>query len=403
MRVWGCTIKVLFVIRENAKKISGGDLIQLEFTKKYLEKKGLNCQVAFGTKELDDLIGSFDIVHLFNLQTPLTTLEAIKIAKKRKKKICLSTIYFNIYGLVAGVLLTKLHSIKLYKYNFVKHSLYNTYSFFAYPLFNLSFSVLKKYGDSPLNPSFRKIVKEILLDADVILPNSLEELNQLISDFYEIPSDVLRKKSHIVVNGVDIEEIEKLNEDCVSESSRGLIEKLKTKHKFIIGEVGRIEGIKNQLSLAKAFYGRDDFAIILAGMYRGNDSYYKNIKKIAQKCKNIYIIGPLSRCDTIYLMKNLDVHVLPSLRETPGLVSLEAASLGTPVVTTMYSPNSEYLSNYAFVCNPLDAKDIREKTILALQMPEDTRTKMRNYVLNNFTWERASMQTLETYMSILEK
>lgn len=347
------------------------------------------------------MVPGFDIIHLFNLQTPLTTLEALKIAKEKRKKVCLSTIYFNIHSLVVSVLLAKLHSIGLYRYNFVKRSLYSLYTFSAAPIFIFFSEVSKKFGDSPMNPFFRKIVREILLDADALLPNSLEELNQLVSDFDEIPPNVLREKSSVIVNGVDAEEIENFNESCVSSNIKGLIKSLKMKHKFIIGEVGRLEEIKNQLLLAKAFYRKNDYGIILAGLYRKDDSYYKQIEKISEESKNIYAIGPLSRCDTLYLMKNLNVHVLPSLRETTGLVTLEAASLGTPVVSTLFSPNNEYLNNYAFISNPLDLKDIKEKVELALQMPEYVRTEMRNYVLKNFTWERAAAQTAEVYRKIL--
>jgi len=377
-------------------------LIQLTFTKKYLEKKGLICEIAYGHQELEDFVDEFDIVHLFNLQTPLTTLRALEIAKTKGKKVCLSTVYFNVYKIVAGVLLSKLRSLSLYRYNLLNLSLYKLYTFLAPPVFNFS-SVLNKFSDSPFNPRFYEIAEEILLSVDALLPNSLEELNQITFDFPSIPSVNLRNKTYIVKNGVDCEEIERFDEECVSASVKDLIKQLKIKHKFIIGEVGRIEEIKNQNSLVKAFCGKEDFAVVLAGMYRESDSYYKNIKQMVRKCKNIYLVGPLSRCDTIFLMRNLDVHALPSLRESPGLVVLEAASLGTPVVTTMYSPINEYLNNFAFVCNPLDINDIREKVMHALRMPEETRVKMKRHVLSNLTWERAANETLYVYKELLSK
>ncbi|MDA2922363.1 hypothetical protein MYX07_03795, partial [Patescibacteria group bacterium AH-259-L07] len=84
-------MKILMQIRQDAYKIHGGDVIQLEKTKKYLKKTGIAVDTSTA---LDPNVRNYDLVHLFNLMSTDTYYQ-YRNAKKYQKLIVLSTIYWN--------------------------------------------------------------------------------------------------------------------------------------------------------------------------------------------------------------------------------------------------------------------------------------------------------------------
>src|SRR5690349_1458825 len=58
------------------------------------------------------------------------------------------------------------------------------------------------------------------------------------------------------------------------------------------------------------------------------------------------------------LYRRARVHALPSLRESPGLATLEAALEGCRCVVGIHAPVEEYFGDEAFVCDPEDEASI---------------------------------------------
>jgi glycosyltransferase involved in cell wall biosynthesis len=95
------------------------------------------------------------------------------------------------------------------------------------------------------------------------------------------------------------------------------------------------------------------------------------------------------------------VHVLPSWRETPGLVSLEAAAAGCRIVTTSYGSVREYFGDLAWYCNPSDLMSIRSAVLLALEATPNH--ALREKILSSFTWDIAAEKTLAVYHKVLDR
>lgn len=392
-------MKVLFVIRKNVRTIPGGDFVQLLNTKKELENIGIFCYINFGIENLEKIINNFDIVHLFNLQTPFTTIKAVEIAKRYKKKVVLSTIYYSVWSSVSGIFFMKIGLKKAYRFKLIQKSFYSFYKYISVLPFFVIPKVKEKFKDSILNPEILRMIKEIVEVVDLLLPNSEKELMQLCIDMKKLGYEDVKNKSKIVINAVDkikFTNTPKTDNKYLSD----LFEKIRMKYKIIVGEVGRIEDGKNQIAIVKSLMKRKDIGIIFVGNH-SNNRYYRKLRKISAVRNGVYFINHVLEEDIPYVMKNLDVHVLPSIRETLGLTSLEAAASGTPIVSTIYAPNREYFKNYVFVCNPFDLNDVYNKIILANDMDKNKREYMRNYILNNFTWEIAAKQTLDAYESVL--
>jgi glycosyltransferase involved in cell wall biosynthesis len=110
---------------------------------------------------------------------------------------------------------------------------------------------------------------------------------------------------------------------------------------------------------------------------------------------NTQFTGQLTQLNSLLVCKTARVHALPSLRESPGLSSLEAGALGLNCVVGDTCPVVEYFGTDAFVCNPLDWCSVRTAVLEAYETPRSVR--LRERILRTFTWAKAAEATLAGY------
>ena len=97
------------------------------------------------------------------------------------------------------------------------------------------------------------------------------------------------------------------------------------------------------------------------------------------------------------------VHTLPSWMETCGLVSLEAALCGTPLVGSLFGHELEYLEGDAWTCDPGDPDSVRQAVEAAWAAGrQDSRpVAMKRKVLERFNWEQTVDSTERLYRRVL--
>ena len=95
---------------------------------------------------------------------------------------------------------------------------------------------------------------------------------------------------------------------------------------------------------------------------------------------------------------------LCSWMETCGLVSLEAALAGAPVVASTFGHELEYLERDAWYADPADGESIRLAVESAIA---NGRQAIQVHKLNNelerFNWERTAYETETLYKEILNE
>ena len=141
--------------------------------------------------------------------------------------------------------------------------------------------------------------------------------------------------------------------------------------------------------------------------YRGPDK--TNIKKIS---KNI-IFGHNRLKIIDHIPQNLlasayaaaAVHALPSWMETCGLVSLEAALSGTPLVGSTFGHELEYLEGDAWYADPGNAISLRNAVLAALGAgrQHSRPIAMKRKVLERFNWEQTVDATERLYRRVLKR
>lgn len=368
-------MKILFQSRTTLFSVSGGDTIQMLKTAEALRAVG--CHVDIST-ELEPDVSAYDIVHLFNLTRPQEVyLQAIN-AKKHSKKIALSTIYVSYYeyerkgrGGIGGFLAKILTKTQMEYFKVMARAVKNRE-------INKGTLVLLKNG-------YRQLQSRIVEMADIFLPNSESEMKRVIIDLPQAGY-----KPYVVVpNGVNVELFNPNNIRLSPEME---------KYKGSVLCVARIEGRKNQLTLLRAMKGLP-WPLVLIGKPAPNHlSYFRQIKKEAGP--NVHILGQIEHNLLPQFYKVAKVHALISWMETTGLSSLEAAAMGCNIVVTEKGDTRDYFGDYAFYCEPDSVESIRDAVIKAYESPLNH--TLRQHILQNYTWEKAAMKTLEGYKIAIE-
>lgn len=353
-------MKIAFVIRNDYLVNRGGDTYQFLKTKKYLEEyEDIEIEVVNSVDELKRT--DCQLIHIFNIQTDKFTLEMVQEAKKRGMKVVLSPIIWALgdakYVNICSKFITNFSVICKMRFigNFVEKVLY---------FFNK-----KKY-------------KEILELCDLILPNSDEEGEYLLNTYNS------KVNSIAVPNCIDMK---------IQNNS-----KYEDLPQNIILEVARIEPTKNQLGVVLALMDEKDIPLYFIG--KQNDchkKYIKRVKAFAEKRGNTFFIEEMPQERLIEYYKAAKVHVLPSFRESPGLVSLEAMYYGVNIVVAdeRYCPTKYYqFDKYGYVCNPYSVKSIKEEIMIAYNT--DKRMLEKEY-FEFINYKKAAELTRNGYMSIL--
>lgn len=367
-------MKVLFQTRTNLYTAPGGDLVQMLKTKEFLEKLGIQIDISL---EFEPDLSEYDLVHLFNLMEPQDIYLQMQNAKKQNKRIVLSTIY-GLYTeferKARGGLFQKVANyISPYQIGYIK-------------------AIVKHYAEKRMHTGVYKMIykgyyglmKEIVDNTAVFLPNSVSEMNRVSREF-----NLKNYSFYSIPNAIDKSVFSNTNTNTNNKYQ---------KYQNCILCAARIEGRKSTLNLVRAVKN-SNYQLVLVGKESQNQKEY--VAQIHREAgENVVFLGAISHDDLRDLYQVAKVHALVSWMETPGLSSLEAAAMGCNIVVTKKGDTFEYFENEAFYCEPDDVNSIRHAIDNAFQAP--FKPFLQQKILANYTWEQTAKLTLEGYIKALK-
>lgn len=367
-------LKVAFCNRPNWDNPLGGDGVQMIKTKEALERNyPITIDIITDSTQLSD---KYDIVHIFNYITTDVTSDFFEEASKLKRPIVSSPIFWD-YSYISRPL-NKL---------FVK----SYYSAFSAALVRITSKIAGFIFGKPrvFSKSFKKYLKDFINESSLILPNSIEEA-RLLLDYLSIPQEI--SKVRVVYNATDNEP-----DGEVQFNISEFLAKYNLPNNFIL-QVGRLEFLKNQLNLLYALRDVPEIPIVFLGRAI-DDNYVSKLKKIARKRGNVYFVDAVPHNEVKFFYRAAKLHVLLSLRESPGLVSLEALSNGCPIVisTKEFTPAETYFQSQKYKVNPFDIKKIKKTVLLAYKECD-----FNDEDVARFKWDIAAKQTFDAYMELME-
>ena len=330
-------MKVLLCIREDYYRDFAGDSMQVIKTAEYLRKLGVIVDINDGG--IYDY-SDYDIVHLFNIATTGETYRYYKIAHFYKKNLVISPMHWDMkkYHRMNN----KIESIKLYE----RCSSYK---------------------------------EEILKKSKIIFCNSELEKELIQKEFN------MDKGCKVIYNGVEVE-----NEDI---PLYNFTERYNVNNYVLC--VGRICESKNQLALS-AICNKLDKQLVLIGSVKDKD---KDYLKQCTNFNNVIYLGFMDSYNVYNAYRFAKVHVLPSFVEMPGLSSLEAAASGCNIVSTQEGSAKEYFRDMALYCDPYDNNSILNAVKNGFEKRKNN--KLKNYVNENYNWEKSINDLYKTYLEIL--
>lgn len=114
----------------------------------------------------------------------------------------------------------------------------------------------------------------------------------------------------------------------------------------------------------------------------------------------VKLVGSKPYSEIPLWMNACDVFVLPSLRESFGVVQIEAMGCGKPIVATYNGGSEEIITSgdYGLLCEPANSNELAKNILSALDTSWDAK-KIKEYSIQ-FTWEEVGKKILQVYSKI---
>ena len=212
-----------------------------------------------------------------------------------------------------------------------------------------------------------------------------------------------------IYNGVDIQRFY----PCIGPRPSIGSEGSASQGTLILGTVGRLEKVKDQLTLVEAFLhlldtepgARDRLRLVVVG----DGSLREEAQKLLQKANAEGLAWlPGERDDIPDMMRGFDLFVLPSLREGISNTILEAMASGLPVVATRVGGNPELVveGETGMLVPPSDPAAMAKAVRTYLNHPELLKAHGqagRRRVEQEFSMEKMVNGYMEVYDKVLSQ
>jgi glycosyltransferase involved in cell wall biosynthesis len=239
--------------------------------------------------------------------------------------------------------------------------------------------------------------------ADLIVTVSYAMRDELVRLGYQ------ESKIRVVYNGVDTEKYSPYA--FKSEEIRAFREKIGVGDAPMIFFVGRLTWVKgaDTLTMAMAQIIREvpDAKLVIVGKGEQEDMLRNMVRQHGLEDNVILNFSYVTEDERRLYYAASDLCIFPSKYEPFGIVSLEAMSMGKPVIVgatgtsgfrEQIVPFGEHICG--FHINPHDPSDIAKFAVILLKDKELQKTmghNARQRVLDKFTWQKAAADTIIVY------
>jgi len=252
----------------------------------------------------------------------------------------------------------------------------------------------------------RIIGRRIFNIIDIIAVNSTMDRDYLLS----INPDI-SEKIKVLHNAIDTDFFENVSSNASYRDSGDKIKSLISRDFKIILFVGRLIKRKGIEWLIKAMdsiinaLGRTDVLCIIVG--EGEDhSYFEVLVNKFDLSDYVYFTRGVSNEDLIYMYRNADIFVLPSLSEVCPTVALEAMYFGLPVVATDIPGVRDHFKDVALLVSPRNEDELAAAIVKLLEDEELAKrlsTVGEELVKRKYTWDIVAKRYEKIYEQITKQ
>ena len=341
---------------------SGGHRVQMIELHKALVHLGLAAEVSFSESVQDT---HYDVVHGFGLG--LRHIRQLR-SQRSKPAITLTSTYnsFTYRNVPRSFAL-----IDRYRWKVSRVKRFARFLICSYKAIN---------NESVMHAAIKPLteMRAEFESVDLIMPNSVLEMKAIQHDLS------VSSEFHVVRNGI--------NENLFKPAPG-----VEFPRDIDILMVGRLEPHKNHIPVIR-YANNHKRKLVIVGHPHPDHTDYRDYL-VSRSNDYIKVIEGIDYEQIPPLMHRSKIHVLCSMYETCGLVSLEAIACGCKPVSTAVGYASEYLSTAAEYVNPLSYSSISKGIDLAFVnqlAPEE-----RRRISENYTWALAARDAVDGYSKLV--
>jgi glycosyltransferase involved in cell wall biosynthesis len=171
-----------------------------------------------------------------------------------------------------------------------------------------------------------------------------------------------------------------------------------------VGRLTRSKGIPqliDAIKLLKKTYPAVKLYFIGKGRPKIEASYKLRVKRQGLN-KHIHWLGYYKQDKLHAELKNFGAIIMPSKRESFGLVALESLASGVPLISTQAGGLKEFVnSNVAQIITDVSARSIAKSITSMWKSPELTRKRVitGKKIASSYTWSKAATRYKEIYLN----
>lgn len=165
-------------------------------------------------------------------------------------------------------------------------------------------------------------------------------------------------------------------------------------------QCGRVNNHKGQLRTVAAARRVGIPVVLLGGVDPSARKYGERVRAEVRRSSDVWWLG-VDGADRRLIADAYaacSAHVLPSVSECPGLVNLEAAAAGKPVVAGRYPPLVEYLGDACCYVDPMSNRSIVRGIRTALDRPE--LGSQCKELVSSLSWQSAARELVDLYHQV---
>jgi glycosyltransferase involved in cell wall biosynthesis len=236
---------------------------------------------------------------------------------------------------------------------------------------------------------------EILLNANHIVFITPSYVDEVLNKYIPINfRDDIKNKISIIPNG--------LNQYWLKNKSEKIIKKGEILKILYIGDFTPNKNISSVIKAVEQLK-KEGVNISLTLVGGGGLNSSKILKQLNRCDKNVIKFHKRteSKEELLTFYKENDIFVMPSLKETFGIVYLEAMSQGLPIIFSQGQGVDGYFKENSpgYSVNPHSVEDIKNKIILASENIEELSTNSLKHI-DAFSWDIISKRYDELYRGI---
>ncbi|UCG56528.1 MAG: glycosyltransferase family 4 protein [Phycisphaerales bacterium] len=320
-------LKALFWLRPDFRMCPGGDTVQAKYTAQALSELGWKVDIC-SDPDIDP--GVYDIVHLWHLERCHDTWLYFQKAKKSRRRIFLSPIYWpSNQTPLTGFLNKQRRAVKENLKDVMRLGMTGTKGH-------------RRFVLASVRKGWLACREQLLNCVDLLLPNSASE------------AEILRQERQ---DDVPIAVIPNVVDTRMCDA----VVKVPWEERSMILCVGHFCPRKNQLTLIKALKNTNISVVFVGGFRPARRWYYERCRREAAGQHTF--MGSCSSQKVLELMGQARVHVLTSTSETPGLVNLEAGLMGCNLVLPPVAPVVDYFGDLAHYFSTYQVENIRQAIV----------------------------------------